>query len=77
MHLHSFILSLFFAMEFYISVITLSKVVTLESGAKKIVFFALRPLRVGEEVFYDYKFPIEDDKIPCTCGAPKCRRFLN
>jgi len=53
------------------------KVVTLESGAKKIVFFALRPLRVGEEVFYDYKFPIEDAKIPCTCGASKCRRFLN
>jgi len=54
-----------------------AKVVTLEGGQKKIVFFALRALHLGEEVFYDYKFPIEDDKIPCTCGAPSCRRFLN
>jgi len=30
-----------------------------------------------DQVFYDYKFPIEDDKIPCTCGAPNCKRFLN
>mmetsp|Transcript_10993 Transcript_10993/g.25756 ORF Transcript_10993/g.25756 Transcript_10993/m.25756 type:complete len:272 (-) Transcript_10993:404-1219(-) len=54
-----------------------AKVVGVEGGSKKIVFFALRDLNIGEEVFYDYKFPIEDEKIPCTCGAPNCRRFLN
>lgn len=54
-----------------------AKVVNLEGGNKKIVFFAFRDLDVGEEVFYDYKFPIEEDKIPCHCGAPQCRRFLN
>jgi SET domain-containing protein len=54
-----------------------AKKVSLEGGTKKIVFFALRALYPGEEVFYDYKFPIEDDKIPCYCGAPLCRRFLN
>jgi len=25
----------------------------------------------------DYHFPIEQDKIPCLCGSPKCRGFLN
>jgi SET domain-containing protein len=54
-----------------------ARVVHLEGGAKKIVFFALRALAPGDEVFYDYKFPIEDDKIPCTCGSPACRLFLN
>mmetsp|Transcript_49286 Transcript_49286/g.67193 ORF Transcript_49286/g.67193 Transcript_49286/m.67193 type:complete len:322 (-) Transcript_49286:139-1104(-) len=43
----------------------------------KIVFFALRTIEVGEEIFYDYKFPIEEEKLPCKCGAPCCRRFLN
>ena len=32
---------------------------------------------MGEEITYDYKFPIEDDKIPCLCGAPNCRGTLN
>lgn len=54
-----------------------AKVIQIEGGAKKIVFFALRDMAAQEEVFYDYKFPVEDDKIPCTCGAPNCRRFLN
>ena len=38
---------------------------------------ANRALSPGEEVTYDYKFPIEDEKIPCLCGAVKCRKFLN
>lgn len=33
----------------------------------------LRPARIlrGEELTYDYKFPIEDtsNKLPCNCGA--------
>lgn len=33
----------------------------------------------GEELTYDYKFPIEDAsaKIPCNCGAPQCRGTMN
>ncbi|KAF2357703.1 FY-rich N-terminal [Trinorchestia longiramus] len=38
-------------------------------GKKHIIIFALRRIIRGEELTYDYKFPIEDDKIPCTCGA--------
>ncbi|KAM4704417.1 histone-lysine N-methyltransferase 2B isoform 2-T2 [Rhinophrynus dorsalis] len=55
-----------------------SRVIHVE-GQKHIVIFALRSIYCGEELTYDYKFPIEDasNKLPCNCGAKKCRRFLN
>ncbi|KAM8927871.1 histone-lysine N-methyltransferase 2B [Pelodytes ibericus] len=55
-----------------------SRVIHVE-GQKHIVIFALRSIYRGEELTYDYKFPIEDErsKLPCNCGAKKCRRFLN
>lgn len=53
-----------------------AKVITVE-GAKKIVIYSKRDIAVGEEITYDYKFPLEDEKIPCLCGAAKCRGFLN
>nr|CAD7434264.1 unnamed protein product [Timema monikensis] len=46
-------------------------------GMKHILIFALRRIHQGEELTYDYKFPFEDDKIPCTCGSRKCRKYLN
>ncbi|XP_071239083.1 histone-lysine N-methyltransferase 2B-like isoform X1 [Salvelinus alpinus] len=55
-----------------------SRVINVE-GQKHIVIFALRKIYRGEELTYDYKFPIEDpaSKLNCNCGARKCRRFLN
>lgn len=44
---------------------------------KKIVIYSKRDIDVNEEITYDYKFPIEDEKIPCLCGAPNCRGTLN
>ena len=44
---------------------------------KRIVIYSKRDINVGEEVTYDYKFPIEPDKIPCLCKSPKCRGTLN
>ena len=46
-------------------------------GEKKIVIYACRDIEVGEEITYDYKFPIEDVKIKCLCGSDVCRGFLN
>jgi hypothetical protein len=48
-------------------------------GQKKIGIYALRDIAVGEELSYDYKFPVEPDKekIICRCGAKKCRGVLN
>ncbi|PVD27579.1 hypothetical protein C0Q70_12741 [Pomacea canaliculata] len=53
-----------------------SKVIQVD-GRKHIVIFAMRPIKKGEELTYDYKFPIEDVKIPCTCGSKRCRKYLN
>jgi len=49
-------------------------------GVKRVVVYAKRDIRAGEELCYDYKFDIEFDpakRIPCICGAPECRGFLN
>eukprot|EP00106_Octopus_bimaculoides_P022470 XP_014789912.1 PREDICTED: uncharacterized protein LOC106883428 isoform X2 [Octopus bimaculoides] len=53
-----------------------SKVIQVD-GKKHIVIFAMRPIKRGEELTYDYKFPIEDIKIACTCGSRRCRKYLN
>ncbi|XP_076865573.1 histone-lysine N-methyltransferase 2B-like isoform X2 [Brachyhypopomus gauderio] len=55
-----------------------SRVINVE-GRKHIVIFALRKIYRGEELTYDYKFPIEDanNKLHCNCGAKRCRHFLN
>ena len=42
-----------------------------------IVIFAARDLDMGEEVTYDYKFPVEAAKIVCHCGSPKCLGVMN
>ena len=53
-----------------------AKIITMESQ-KKIVIYSKRDIDVNEEITYDYKFPIEDQKIPCMCGTPQCRGTLN
>ncbi|XP_076832457.1 histone-lysine N-methyltransferase 2A [Brachyhypopomus gauderio] len=55
-----------------------SRVVNID-GKKHIVIFAMRKIYKGEELTYDYKFPIEEPghKLPCNCAAKKCRKFLN
>ncbi|KHJ76460.1 hypothetical protein OESDEN_23920 [Oesophagostomum dentatum] len=51
-------------------------VVTVE-GDKRIVIYSKTLINKGDEITYDYKFPIEDDKVDCLCGAPNCRGTLN
>ncbi|CAF4680554.1 unnamed protein product [Rotaria sp. Silwood1] len=53
-----------------------AKIIPVESQ-KKIVIYSKRDIRLGEEITYDYKFPLEEQKIPCRCGAPTCRGSLN
>ena len=38
---------------------------------------AARDLEAGEEVTYDYKFPVEAAKIACHCGSPRCLGVMN
>lgn len=47
---------------------------------KRVIVVAQQEIVPGEEITYDYQFPIELDlsqRIPCTCGATKCRGFMN
>uniref|UniRef100_A0A7E4VCF3 Histone-lysine N-methyltransferase n=1 Tax=Panagrellus redivivus TaxID=6233 RepID=A0A7E4VCF3_PANRE len=55
-----------------------TQIVTIDND-KKIVIFAGRPIKAGEELTYDYQFELEDteDKIPCLCGAPNCVKWMN
>ncbi|XP_063697695.1 histone-lysine N-methyltransferase SETD1 [Culicoides brevitarsis] len=53
-----------------------AKIITIEQE-KKIVIYSKQPIAVNEEITYDYKFPLEDEKIPCLCGAQGCRGTLN
>ncbi|XP_042406071.1 histone-lysine N-methyltransferase ATXR7-like isoform X1 [Zingiber officinale] len=53
-----------------------TKVITVE-GQKKIFIYAKRHISAGEEVTYNYKFPLEEQKIPCNCGSQRCRGSMN
>lgn len=49
-------------------------------GCKRIVIYALRDIGANEELTYDYKFERENnmnERLPCLCGAPSCKGFLN
>ncbi|TYZ61902.1 hypothetical protein PybrP1_006478 [[Pythium] brassicae (nom. inval.)] len=54
-----------------------ARVVVVEGNEKKIVIFAKRAIEAGDEVTYDYKFPIEDEAIRCDCSAPNCVGRMN
>lgn len=56
-----------------------TKIVTID-GTKRIVIFAKSNIKPGEELVYDYMFPLEYDekkRIPCHCGSTKCKGFMN
>ncbi|KAL3317387.1 hypothetical protein Ciccas_003957 [Cichlidogyrus casuarinus] len=50
-------------------------------GLPHIIIIANRRVEKGEELTYDYKFDFEEDRpndrIPCLCGAPACRKWMN
>jgi len=57
-----------------------AKVITVDTDLgpdKKIMVFALQDIKAGEEITYDYKFPVEDGSLKCSCGAPNCIGRLN
>jgi [histone H3]-lysine4 N-trimethyltransferase SETD1 len=49
-------------------------------GSKRIVIYAKKDIQAGDELCYDYKFPIEYDetkRIRCHCAARECRGYMN
>ncbi|XP_066537904.1 histone-lysine N-methyltransferase 2C isoform X2 [Hoplias malabaricus] len=54
-------------------------VVTFERGYK-IIISSGRRIEKGEELCYDYKLALAEkrrQKVPCLCGAPNCRKWMN
>uniref|UniRef100_A0A453JN44 [histone H3]-lysine(4) N-trimethyltransferase n=1 Tax=Aegilops tauschii subsp. strangulata TaxID=200361 RepID=A0A453JN44_AEGTS len=47
-----------------------TKIITVE-GHKKIFIYSKRRIYAGEELTYNYKFPLEEKKIPCHCGSQR------
>jgi len=57
-----------------------AKVIAVETDRgqdNKIVIFSHTDIKAGEEITYDYKFPVEDGSLKCTCGAPNCIGRMN
>jgi hypothetical protein len=57
----------------------------IRESRRRIFIHALRKIRPGEELSYDYKLETDDDvprtkeiedEAPCYCGSPKCRGTL-
>jgi hypothetical protein len=56
-----------------------TKIISID-GTKRIVIYAKKDIPAGQELCYDYKFPLEYDaakRIPCHCGAKNCRGYMN
>jgi len=47
---------------------------------KRVFIISQREIFPGDEITYDYQFPLELDperRIPCSCGSKQCRGFMN
>lgn len=47
---------------------------------KRVLIIAQKDILQGDEITYDYQFPLELDlkaRIPCGCGSERCRGFMN
>jgi SET domain-containing protein len=42
-----------------------------------ILYMSTRDIKLGEELTIDYHFDKEVEKVPCRCGALKCRGTIN
>lgn len=42
-----------------------------------ILYMSMREIQPGEELLIDYRFDWSVEKVPCHCGAPKCRGLIN
>ncbi|CAH8555741.1 unnamed protein product [Schistosoma mattheei] len=49
-------------------------------NSNHIVIIASKNIEKGDELTYDYKFDLEEDRwdrIPCLCGSINCRKWMN
>jgi hypothetical protein len=41
-----------------------------------LLFFSRRKIRAGEELTWKYRYPVKIHRVPCRCGARRCRGTL-
>ena len=61
----------------YAKVVNVKEAIVGLEKEQKLIIFANRDIKAGEEITYDYKFPVEDGSLKCTCGAVNCIGRLN
>ncbi|CAN1157181.1 Histone-lysine N-methyltransferase ATX3 [Linum perenne] len=57
-----------------------ARIVSVGDGENRVVLIAKRDISAGSELMYDYLFEAdesEEQKVPCLCGSPGCRKFMN
>jgi uncharacterized protein len=42
-----------------------------------ILYMSKRKIRPGEELTVDYRFSKKIERVPCSCGSPRCRGVIN
>lgn len=45
-------------------------------GGRHVWIVAMRRIKKGEEITYDYCFPMTEPPPKCRCGSPKCRGYI-
>lgn len=56
-----------------------TEIITIDNEIK-VIIFAVRGIKNGEELTYNYFFEVEKDttkKILCCCQMPLCQKYLN
>ncbi|MEK6974971.1 MAG: SET domain-containing protein-lysine N-methyltransferase [Candidatus Thermoplasmatota archaeon] len=49
---------------------------SINEDSRKVWIVAVRDIKAGDEITYDYNFPLVEPPPLCHCGAAKCRGYI-
>ncbi len=44
---------------------------------RQVFYYAIKPIKKGQELTIDYHFGKKQEEVKCGCGSPKCRGTIN